>query len=405
MKDSPAYYYYFPGVDAGTVFKHFHLYEREVLGARDHGIDIRMVCFIELEQYLDSWERIQKHRQKTYLDIVIVPHPKVKKFYATSYFLRQTLSNERLIVQTRKVATDPLNRAKQFVGDNIRYLVQQEGDLVAEARYLRDHTADGEADDGRVRHIKQRQRQKVTGADHIFAGTETLIERLDQRFSDVPIQSKTTHIPLGFPEHLGYDPELRTTKRSELGLEDRFVFLYLGSMVSWQNVDRTIELFETCQRRFDTPLFLILLIPEADHAAATQILDEMDIAESEYLLTEAPHDKMNAYLNAADLGIVLRDDHPMNRVSYPSKLIDYLAAGLPVLMTDVLKYSQEIKEQDFGIVVQDFADDDAVIEPLRDVFDYGDKKREQITQWARQSMEEANLAETYANALQELTRE
>jgi len=45
------------------------------------------------------------------------------------------------------------------------------------------------------------------------------------------------------------------------------------------------------------------------------------------------HEDMPAYLSAADVGLVARIDSPINRVSSPTKIAEYLATGLPVLMT------------------------------------------------------------------------
>jgi glycosyltransferase involved in cell wall biosynthesis len=39
------------------------------------------------------------------------------------------------------------------------------------------------------------------------------------------------------------------------------------------------------------------------------------------------------YLAAGDLGLLLRDPHPVNRVASPVKFAEYLAAGLPVLVS------------------------------------------------------------------------
>ena len=57
---------------------------------------------------------------------------------------------------------------------------------------------------------------------------------------------------------------------------------------------------------------------------------------ADYYLNEVPNNEMINYLSAADLGISLRDFHPMNSIVTSGKIIDYLACGLPVITTNIL---------------------------------------------------------------------
>jgi teichuronic acid biosynthesis glycosyltransferase TuaH len=48
-----------------------------------------------------------------------------------------------------------------------------------------------------------------------------------------------------------------------------------------------------------------------------------------------PFEELPAYLGAIDVGIVPYNDSPFNRSSFPMKTLEYLAAGRPVISTDL----------------------------------------------------------------------
>ncbi len=70
------------------------------------------------------------------------------------------------------------------------------------------------------------------------------------------------------------------------------------------------------------------------------------------------HAEINQFLNVADIGIILRDDVATNQVASPTKLAEYLLAGLPVLASDHIgDYSNFIRTNDLGMVVNNHIDD------------------------------------------------
>jgi len=62
--------------------------------------------------------------------------------------------------------------------------------------------------------------------------------------------------------------------------------------------------------------------------------------------------------NAADIGLLAREESIINRVAFPIKVLDYLAAGLPVITTKAnLFISQIVEEEKIGLVFESHDND------------------------------------------------
>lgn len=405
MARGSAYLYYLPAVDGGVVLKNVHIYDRWVSMARAEGLDVRMVTFVGLSDYLEQYERLVERDLPEYLDVVIVPHPKVRNLYQTAYFLLQGVLNDRVIVHARKVETESLDTAKKFLGDALCYVVDIEGDIVAEAEYLQ--ATDPERTDADVDSVIERkraeQRSRLSSADHLIAPTTTMIDRFDQRYHDIEVAERATALPLGFPEAFEFDPSVREAVRADLGVIDRFVCCYLGSAhYNWQNIPRTLETVAEIRARDDLDPIMLILVPEHDHATVREYVERVGLDDRDYLLREVPHDEVPRYLNAADLGFALRDRHPMNEVTYPGKFLEYVATGLPTVTTAVVTDALDVEGSPFGIVLDDVRPASEIASALAPILHGDGPERETVEAWAREEFSTAELAPVYAGLLRDL---
>ena len=132
---------------------------------------------------------------------------------------------------------------------------------------------------------------------------------------------------------------------------------------------------------------MLLLIGKKDHEIAISFLNKHKINSSDYILTEVPNNELVKYLSAADFGVLLRDFHTMNSIVTSGKLIDYLGCGLPVITTNILyKIPQVIKEQNFGVVLDDLDVNKIDLEGVRRVIGFDNSKRKSISKWANNNL-------------------
>jgi glycosyltransferase involved in cell wall biosynthesis len=146
--------------------------------------------------------------------------------------------------------------------------------------------------------------------------------------------------------------EKRDKIREEKGVSNRFVFLYLGTLSIWQWPTAMFGLFAHINKEFPES-FLYMLIPEYDHAEAREYLERFEIHGDSYLLEEVPHDEVGQRIGLADAGFLLREPHPVNLVSSPTKFGEYLAAGVPVILTEGIgDYSEMADRMKVGLTLK-----------------------------------------------------
>ncbi len=135
-------------------------------------------------------------------------------------------------------------------------------------------------------------------------------------------------------------------------LSRRTVIGYVGTLAAWQCGPDMLSLFAQLQRR-DPTLFLLLLTPAREHGIALAAASDAGIQADSILVREVQHDQVPSYLQHVDIGLLLRRDHPVNLVSSPTKFAEYLAAGVPVLMTGAVgDYSSQARTNRLGFVVE-----------------------------------------------------
>lgn len=123
------------------------------------------------------------------------------------------------------------------------------------------------------------------------------------------------------------DPDAGLAIRRLLGWEDCRVVLYLGALGEANNLDVVLEAAWLSQ---DDRLRFLLIgdgmkRPWLEARVAELGLDNVRI------LPPIPKVEVRAYINAADLCVVTLLDIPLFLGAIPTKLIDYMACGRPVL--------------------------------------------------------------------------
>jgi hypothetical protein len=98
-----------------------------------------------------------------------------------------------------------------------------------------------------------------------------------------------------------------------------------------------------------------------------------------------PHEQVVDHLCAGDVGLLLRERHPMNEVAAPGKFGEYVLSGLPTVMTDGIgDFSEPMKACPFACVLPDLADAaDARARIQRFCArDFRDDERAEFARWA-----------------------
>lgn len=123
--------------------------------------------------------------------------------------------------------------------------------------------------------------------------------------------------------------DARTATRSELGIGDRPVLVYVGKFTGWYMEREMVEFFVAA--RAALPGLLFLIITQADREPALAALAERGVDAGDFVITSSPPGEIGRFLAAADAGIALIQPCFSKISSSPTKIGEYLGAGLPVV--------------------------------------------------------------------------
>lgn len=184
-------------------------------------------------------------------------------------------------------------------------------------------------------------------AIHRADGIVVLTERIRRRLFDG--DGATLAIPCCADLHaLELAQPRRDAVRAELGLTDATVMVYVGKFGGWYMTAEMAEFFAVARRSIPGLHFLILT--QGERAEIRRAL-ELRGVRGGYTITSAPPALLGGYLAAADFGISFIRPAPSKASSSPTKIGEYLGAGLPVVATAGVGDLDALLTDDIGVLV------------------------------------------------------
>jgi glycosyltransferase involved in cell wall biosynthesis len=155
------------------------------------------------------------------------------------------------------------------------------------------------------------------------------------------------------------DPEARANARRKLGLGDRTVVVYAGSLGSWYREREMVSFV----RRFKSlvPDALFLVLTRSPVVALKSQLSAEGFPSEDVVSVEVSPSEMPRMLPAADLGLSFIASAFSKLGSSPTKVAEYLAAGVPVLLNgDIGDQAELASDRGACVVLSSF--DEAEVE-------------------------------------------
>jgi len=131
---------------------------------------------------------------------------------------------------------------------------------------------------------------------------------------------------------------------------DSIILLYSGNFdYPWSVSDVLGEIFKKI-RKIRPETYLIVL-SNSDETKIKSILLKYGVKENDLRIFSPNYKDIPMLTNAADIGLLPREESIINKVAFPIKFLEYLASGLPVIVTKAnLFISQILKEKKLGLV-------------------------------------------------------
>ncbi len=259
-------------------------------------------------------------------DDAVILHCRGRRATEVGLAVRARRSNTRVIFDCRGWEGPELLYARGF-----RSAVEAPPSLVAMAEKIEEH-----------------QRRAAVDADAVIVVSNAMKQIACSAWTIAA--DKTSVVPCC--TDLNGDPDAkRDGTRRRLELSDRFVIVYCGSITPYQMIDETLDLFRKIRGVRPNALFLGIT-KSCERMEA--LIRAKGIAREDYRVIAAPHTEVAELLTGGDLAVLLRDRSRVNQVASPVKAAEYLAAGLPIVLTDgVGDYSELVRSKGLGCVASD----------------------------------------------------
>jgi glycosyltransferase involved in cell wall biosynthesis len=173
---------------------------------------------------------------------------------------------------------------------------------------------------------KRVEQTAIRAADAMVVLTRHVREHLFGATPPLPVEVIPCCVDL---ERVEAGPGARAQVRAELDAGERPILLYVGKFTGWYMEQEMVEFYAAA--RAQLPDLLFVVVTQADRAPVVDAFDMHGIASGDYRITSSPAEGIGRYLAAADAGIAFIRPCLSKISSSPTKVGEYLAAGLPVL--------------------------------------------------------------------------
>ena len=387
----------------GDLTSHVHFYTNLCEVANNENVSLRAITFLNIKNFFIQYKLVNHFRKNHNIKIYPSLFPYISEVL---FFGLQLFFYSKIVVHTKKTNPRPLLLLKKF-SKKIKLIIDLEGDLIFEKDFLQLNPYKDEFYKNDIISITKNlvsHNRLLDRVDKIIVLNDSFKAILVKRNRKLEDKIITSNI-LSFRRNtFCYDDNLRNKYRSLLNCNEEPIICYIGNVYySWQNISKTIKLFKKIKELINVNAKLLLLVRSVDHHIVREFIKKEKIKSEDHILKNVDNTEVLGYLNAADLGIVIRDFHPMNSIVTSGKLLDYLGSGLPVITTSILdKIPNEIKNHGFGYVMDDIKLENININEVKSLLNFDLNKRKAISNWANLNFSLEVSAKNYIRYLKKL---
>lgn len=195
--------------------------------------------------------------------------------------------------------------------------------------------------------VRQMEKTCLTWADIVVCVSEELVE-LRRYQTNTPVYFIPNGVDLGvFKEKKAEESE--STLDDEIGV-DAVDLIYSGALEDWAGVEFVIRGMRE----------LIKILPDIKLAVLGkgskgnmlfQLVKDLSLENSVRFYGTVKYDELPRYFKNARIGIAVLKPVELIRYAFPLKVVEYMAAGLPVIATDIGDMGRILKKNGAGIAI------------------------------------------------------
>ena len=216
------------------------------------------------------------------------------------------------------------------------------------------------------RTIKWIERIGVARAEQIVVLTERMFDWLVENMKANPAKIEVIPCCADLSRFYGKNHGAK----GETDNDGRFEVVYAGSVTGLYLLEEMVRFFLALRERRPNAYLRILTATPADQASET--LRKLGLGVKDYWVGAIPPSEIPAYLRDAKIGLSFRKPTFSQIAASPTKIPEYLAAGVPVVSNAGIGDTDRVLLDDrVGIVVRDFNRDayDRAVSDLLELLD------------------------------------
>lgn len=144
-------------------------------------------------------------------------------------------------------------------------------------------------------------------------------------------------------------------------------FLYIGGLTEWQRIDRILMMYKTVLEKIPASVFYLITYDTAKASELVDVYIPKEYHKNVITRTMTDRVKISNLLSSVEYGFLIRDDDPVNNVSSPIKLAEYLSCGVNVILSKaVTSYAGVVESNNCGIIIDNDTDIEKVFSRVPD---------------------------------------
>jgi len=176
---------------------------------------------------------------------------------------------------------------------------------------------------------------------HVLKEYPALAKSIDKKISVILCGVSPESIAQGEP------------KKKSLHKHNHIRLVYSGTLDGWTSPELLAETYRQILKNNTKHNFVLNIYTTSNHELIQKALLIAGIQSNQYAIQRLKSDEVATKLIENDIGILVREKTIVNEVSFPVKLGEYLAAGLPVVINSALVGAGKfIVENNVGIVIE-----------------------------------------------------